>query len=40
MTHDLLYFVLLLMPIAGPTWFLHMESKQEAARLGSKERSS
>lgn len=38
MTHDLLYFVLLLIPIAGPTWYLHIEAKQEAAGLGKEER--
>lgn len=40
MTHDLLYFVLLLLPIAGPTWYLHVEARQEAARLAREERSS
>ena len=40
MTHDLLYFALLLLPIAGPTWYFHMEAKQEIAGRGEEERSS
>ncbi len=40
MTHDLLYFVLLLVPIAGPTWYLHMEAKQAIAGRGEEERLS
>lgn len=40
MTPDLLYVVLLLVPIAGPTWYLHIEARQEIPGREEEERSS